>query len=65
MDNAGIHHYSKLKKYVIDSSIPAIYGVRYASRINPVELIFYHIKIRFYKIAFENKKVRKFIVILP
>ena len=40
LDNARIHHYKKIKEYIVTTSNKLIYNVPYSPEYNPIEMVF-------------------------
>lgn len=58
MDNARIHHYTKLKEYVKDKEyIECVYNVPYSPQYNPIEYVFNEFKSKLRKCTITNKNI--------
>jgi putative transposase len=60
MDNARIHHYSKLKEYIITKPLlESVYNVPYSPEYNPIEMVFNECKSKLRKYNITNKNIIK------
>ena len=58
LDNARIHHYSKLKEYLkTKQNIRYVYNVPYSPQYNPIEYMFNEFKMNLKKCIINNKNV--------
>lgn len=58
MDNARIHHYKELKKYMKEKEIKnkIIYNIPYMPKYNPIEYVFNTIKIEYKRMIIETQE---------